>query len=438
MVLFEHERLRVGQKLDSGEFTEETFLKIAKWRQRTGHVGLEVGYDSIKATQWVGVIQAGKTTIEILPKADVDRYAETDRNTLVDEWRFVLLEMLGSLKGFDLHNTSRAQVHLQSHTILDLFFCAFVEETEALMREGLVKTYRHVAKNRTAWRGRLLVGENLRRNLVHREKIFTEAIEFDVHNSWNRILVAGLQVVTNRAENALLGAKARGLLIPFQDWNVGAVGKDDFDRLRYDRRTERYRDAMELAKMILLRQNPDLCAGSEDVFALLFDMSKLWEAWVAEQIRKSIHGTGWHLKTQSVATFWMGGESELVAAPKKVRPDLVLVPPGNGQKLPKRLGLPELSELTVLDTKWKAKASWIPDDADLKQMFVYNHLWGANDAWLLYPKLRGADLPASTGFGHFLAPGIESDKKPSSRCAVAFLDLPKKRRKGPAELDGPT
>ncbi len=216
------------------------------------------------------------------------------------------------------------------------------------------------------------------------------------------------------------------------------MNKDEFNRLRYNRRTERYRNAMELVKMILLRQNPDLCAGSEDVFALLFDMNKLWEAWVAEQIRKSIHGTGWHLKTQSVDIFWMGGESELAAAPKKVRPDLVLVPPGNGQKLPKRFGLPELSELTVLDTKWKAKASWIPDDADLKQMFVYNHLWKANDAWLLYPKLRGADFPASTGFGHFLAPGIESDKKPSSRCAVAFLDLPRKRRKGPTELDGPT
>lgn len=421
MVVFEHERIRVDQEIDGQKLTKSQFDAISLWKERTNHPGLELGHLSIKTSQWVGVLQVGQTTIEILPKADARRGQEgLDRKQLVQHWKSVLLDMLAALKGFDLHSTSRAQLRLQSHTLLDIFFSAFVEEAEALLREGLAKTYRHVAKNRTAWRGRLLVSEDLRRNLTHREQVFTEAIEYDIHNVWNRILVSGLRFVARRAESSLLRSRSKALLLPFQDWSPEDVQPDDFARLRYDRRTERYRNSVDLAKLLLLGQNPDLCAGREDVFALLFDMNELWEAWVAQVVRQAVKGKGWALKTQTSMHFW---ESD--SRRQTVRPDLVLIPTSDrSMPLDQLFGIPSLSRITVLDTKWKVLSEVKPSDADLKQMYVYNKRWKAEQSWLLYPKAH--DLRPT--LGKF----AEHSPNEVSHCGIAFVDLPHSRFEGRA------
>ncbi|QQS03380.1 MAG: hypothetical protein IPK50_13815 [Fibrobacterota bacterium] len=427
MILYEHERIRVGEKSEGDGLTKPVFDALAAWQERNQVRYLEIGHRSIRATQWVGILQVGRTVLEILPKADVHRGLETGREESSHYWRRVLLEMLAAAKGFELRKDQRADQELQHHTLLEVIFWLFVNEAEKLLREGLAKTYRLVARNRTAWRGHLLVAKDLHQNLVHRELVYTESMEYDLHNHWNRILVTTLDFVAHHATDPLLRARSKSSLLPFQDWSGSPIKPELFDRLRYDRRTERYRQAMELAKLILLQQNPDLSAGSKDVYSLLFDMNKLWEAWVAQRIRHSIKGTGWTLKTQSSAKFWIGGESERKLSARKVRPDLVLSPPQKFKELPSGLGLPALRELTVLDTKWKVMSSWVPDDGDLKQMFVYNHLWGAKEAWLLYPKRRGANYPTSVGVGGFLGATSIAGQIMSSHCGVSFFDLPPER-----------
>ncbi|HNY32886.1 MAG TPA: hypothetical protein PKO15_18530 [Fibrobacteria bacterium] len=418
MTLFEHERIRVGQTIDGHTLSSSTFDTIAAWQERCKERYVEIGHRSIRATQWVGVIQVGTDVIEILPKADANRDTDTGRDKSIQYWKFALLQMVAALRGFRFRHSERASLQLQKHSLLEVFHWMFVEEAEALLREGLVKAYRKVQRNRPAWRGRLVVSEDIKRNLVHRERVYTDAMEYDIHNSWNRILVAGLFKVVQRTSSHLLKAKTRGLLLPYLDWNNRSVGAGEFDRLHYDRRTDRYREAMELARLLLLDQNPDLQRGSSEVFSLLFDMNKLWEAWVAHEVRKKIKGTTWTLKTQSVKAFWEGGKTGSETSTKTIKPDLLLIPGPESEEL--RLwqdDFPALKGRTVLDTKWKTSDSYIPGDADLKQMYVYNKLYGIHQALLLYPKPRGCRDVQVAGQGAF-------QDQERSRCAVAFLDLP--------------
>jgi 5-methylcytosine-specific restriction enzyme subunit McrC len=411
MILFEHERLRVGETCGSETFTLSQFEAIARWKERTNHPGIELGHRSIKATQWVGVLQVGRLTLEILPKAEADRDVQS-RTDLVKKWKGILLEMIGRLDGFDLRSSDKAALQLQDHTLLDVFFHAFLTRTETILREGLVKTYRQVATNRTAWRGRLLVSEDLKRNLVHRERVFTAAMEFDVHNPWNRILVAALRVLSRHTGSTSLRSRAGALLLPFEDWSFPGVRTEDFARLRYDRRTERYRTAMELARLILLECNPDLETGREDVFSLLFDMNVLWERWVAHEIRRQIGTQPWHLRTQSSRQFW---KSE-TGSGKVVRPDLLLEPTSKeAGQLALFDGAVSVSEKTVLDTKWKVLKAAVPSDADLKQMFVYNELWEAGKSLLLYPKVHLTESVLGT-FRTVEARG-------RSHCGLAFVPI---------------
>jgi len=415
MILFEHERLRVGETWDSETFTLAQFEAIARWKDRTNHPGIELGHRSLKATQWVGVLQIGRLTLEILPKAEADRDG-TSRTDLVKKWKGILLEMIGRLEGFDLRASDKASLRLQDHTLLDVFFHAFLTQTETILREGLVKTYRQVATNRTAWRGRLLVSEDLKRNLVHRERVFTAAMEFDVHNTWNRILVAALRVLSRRTGNASLRARAGALLLPFEDWSFPRLRDEDFARLRFDRRTERYRTAIELARLILLECNPDLEAGREEVISLLFDMNVLWECWVAHEIRRQIGTRPWRLRTQSSRQFWKSEEG----ARKTVRPDLLLEPTGaTDEALELFGGAFTISEKTVLDTKWKVLKSAVPSDADLKQMFVYNELWAVKRCLLLYPQVHLTEFVS----GMFRA----EDEGRETNCGLAFVPVPEEK-----------
>lgn len=417
MILFEHERLRVGETSGSEVFTLQQFEAIARWKDRTNHPGIELGHRSLKATQWVGVLQIGRMTLEILPKAESDRDSQ-ERTDLVKKWKGILLAMIGRLEGFDLRASDKASLRLQDHTLLNVFFHAFLTRTEAILREGLVKTYRQVATNRTAWRGRLLISEDLKRNLVHRERVFTAAMEFDVHNPWNRILVAALRVLSRHTGNASLRARAGGLLLPFEDWSFPRLRAEDFARLRFDRRTERYRTAIELARLILLECNPDLEAGREEVFSLLFDMNVLWECWVAHEIRRQIGTRPWHLRTQSSRLFWRSEEG----ARKTVRPDLLLEPTGAEEEALELFGGAFIvSEKTVLDTKWKVLKSAVPSDADLKQMFVYNELWAVKRCLLLYPQVHLTESVSGT----FRA----EDKGRESNCGLAFVPVSEGRRR---------
>lgn len=411
MILFEHERLRVGETSGSEVFTQEQFEAIARWKEKTDHPGIELGHRSLKATQWVGVLQVGRLTLEILPKAEANRDAQ-QRTDHVKKWKGILLGMLSCLEGFDLLADDKASLRLQDRTLLEVFFHAFLIRTEAILREGLVKTYRQVAANRSAWRGRLLVSEDLKRNLVHRERVFTAAMEFDVHNRWNRILVAALRVLSRHTGNATLRSRAGALLLPFEDWSFPRLQAEDFARLSFDRRTERYRTVIELASLILLDCNPDLEAGREEVFSLLFDMNVLWERWVAHEIRRQIGTRPWYLRTQSSRLFWRSEEG----ARKTVRPDLLLEPTrGTDEALELFGGAVMVMEKTVLDTKWKVLVAAVPSDADLKQMFVYNELWQVERSLLLYPQVH---LTESVS-GEFR---IQNAQR-SSECGVAFVPV---------------
>src|SRR6188508_3210068 len=84
--VFEHEVLRVE---DHG-LTEAAFDALVRFNQRNEDQFFTVRHRSLKFANYVGVLQVGGLTLEVLPKAD--RGGADDKK----RWRDALIDMLRS------------------------------------------------------------------------------------------------------------------------------------------------------------------------------------------------------------------------------------------------------------------------------------------------------------------------------------------------------
>lgn len=159
--------------------------------------------------------------------------------------------------------------------------------------------------------------------------------------------------------------RTEALLAAFPEVGSQPVTVADFDRMRLDRRTLRYEEALELARLLLFAERPDLRWGGAPVLSLLFDMNALFEAYVLRQLRRV---PGVHVRSQARKVFWRGA-----GGVKVVKPDLLVTVDGS-------------DEVLVIDTKWKVPAGDRPSDDDLRQLFAYLRTFGSRRGLLLYPR----------------------------------------------------
>ncbi|MCC6899949.1 MAG: hypothetical protein IT377_13295 [Polyangiaceae bacterium] len=382
--VFEHQTVRVGEALPraeggSVELTERQLDALARFNDAHAGQYFRLGYRKITFRHFVGFVQVGDLGIEVLPKAD--RTAAKSDELL--RWRGALLEMLRVATGLRLHSPTESMQTLARSRLLDLVAARFVEELEGLLHEGLAKGYRTEEANGARFKGRLLVAENLRENLVRADRFYVRFSTYDQDITPNRILASALEVLDELPLGSSLGGRITRARATFPALTPLRVTAGTFERLTTTRVTARYRDALLFARMILEQQVPALRVGGEPVFALLFDMNSLWERYIAVLFRRACP-PGLEVGTQEARRFWKRSESPA----KTVRPDLVV----------RRAGA--AGALLVADTKWKVLDEPTPGDADLQQMFVYNELFGAARALLLYPRVGAGNGGAA---GRFVA-----------------------------------
>ncbi|MFO0591812.1 MAG: hypothetical protein U0441_29965 [Polyangiaceae bacterium] len=372
--LFEHETVRVGDALrvrrgGPRHLTDADHGLLARFNDAHGGHFFRLGHRSITTTQYVGYLEVGDLTIEILPKAD--RAPVHADSAFV--WRRGLLEMLNVATDLRLESPGPASQLAGRATLLELFVRRFVDEVERLVHEGLAKGYRDEEANGPTYRGKLLFSQQLRENLVRADRFYVRYSTFDRDIVVNRILREALDALLGLALSSGLAARAAACAATFPEVRGIRVTSEMLDRVVLGRSTARYRDALLLARMILEQRAPELRAGQVPVFAILFDMNLLWERYVASLFRRAA-GSRFDVSTQESRSLWR----EPGKASRSVRPDLVVRPHG------------EKTVLLVADTKWKVAPDGTPSDDDLKQMFVYNELFGSPRAILLYPSTGSA------------------------------------------------
>lgn len=383
ITVFEHESLKVNQK----GFSEKHLLALQRFHGEKGTPFFTLIHNGIRFCEYVGVLKVGNKTIEILPKADKANQAEPSK------WRGILLKMLRSVGAITTHTPSYASLSLKSNFILETYFRLYVQEVEKLVHHGLVKKYEKTEGNQNSLKGSLYFPKHIQQNLIHQERFYTRHTLYNSENIFNQILLMGLKLIKSLNTESGLSGRISNLLLSFPELKSVPVSSATFQRLTYNRKTEDYRKAIEIAELLLLNYHPDLSSGRNNILALLFDMNLLWEQYVAKEIQ-NILPSDWKLKTQSSKGYWALEDNKNV---RKLRPDILL----QRQK-------PEdgAYQNIIIDTKWKILRNSRPSDDDIRQMFAYNNYFDAERSYLLYPsEININDLHIT--LGKFLKPHEE-------------------------------
>ena len=395
--VYEHDRLKLGET--------EQFLPehLSLLQQYLGDNDTEVFpyyqliNNGVKFKQYVGVLCVGNLQIEVLPKIE-KQVAKGEEGT----WRNHLLEMLRAVFKLQTRTPSNADQAMRESAILDVFLMKFLNEVEALLRKGLIKTYRKTEENRTSMKGKLVFSKHLTKNYVHKERFYVNYTTYDRNHILNCILYKALKLVSHIAMNSYTQCRAKTMSFEFPELNDIAVDDALFERLTFDRKSEDYRTAIDIARLILQRYMPDQSKRGKHVLALMFDMNKLWEEYVFVILRRSLREE-YNVSAQNVKRFW-----ESSFGTKVIRPDIVVSD---------KSGKP----VCVLDTKWKCPAvGEPPSDADLKQMYVYHKYWGVKCTALLYPSTKDDELSGYFQSGYFAKTPDNSDKL---SCSKIYLSL---------------
>lgn len=376
--VFEHDKLTSKSLCSRGkELGVKIIDKLWQYNDANKNIYFEAIRHGVKFKNFVGVIQIGGTTIEILPKAD-----RTNNNSQEekDVWHNVLLKMLGHCKKIKITAVSEASLRKRYHSLLDLYFELYLNEVNQLLQNGLVKRYNQYSGNVLALKGRLNFAKNIQQNSIRKERMFTTHQVYDHNHVANQILYKGLLVLKSVSSDVNLVDRINRLLSHFPEIIEIDINKSHFEKLVPNRKIASYNEALKIAKMIILNYSPDIKGGGENMLALLFDMNKLWEEYIYRMLLKDTDPSI-TVSFQNRDKFWNE---------KLIKPDIVLTQTVN-------IDGNEQNVNYIIDTKWKVKERAEPDDDDLKQMYVYNMYWESERSMLLYPTTKHL----STSFGKF-------------------------------------
>lgn len=387
--VYEHQSLKVGQEFNQNngkdfKFEEEHLNVLSKYHgsnEANKFPYYTLINKGVKFKEYVGVLQIGNLTIEVLPKVDnPDNTQQQNKQQEFQKWQGFLINMLRTVGVLEVKSTGFSSLKTQQHSLLKLYFEYFLQETNYLLRTGLIKKYRKESANCNSLKGRLLFSKNIQHNVTRADRFYVNYTAYNQNTVFNQILYKTLRLLREINTSNILYSEIEKQLLHFPELTDLKVSEKTFDNLVYSRKTDGYKKAISIAKHILLNFHPDIKVGSNEVLALMFDMNKLWEKYLLKRLAKEL-GDTYQFSGQVSTLFWEPEKEK--GNVMNIKPDIVIK--NNDSNV-----------CNILDTKWKVLKTNRPADDDIKQMLTYNLYSFENSpnnrrSALVYPSFKVRD-----------------------------------------------
>lgn len=338
-----------------------------------------VNQHTLAAQQYVGTVQVGALTVEVLPK--IEGGGATPSDTAI---RRSLVCMLMATLDLEIGEGDIAQIAVQRHGVLEILIRLFCDKLFAQVHRGLVRRYEAQEQNLSVLRGRVDVSKQLRLNVANPERLYCRFDEFQEDSPLHQILKAAVRLLLKASKELTNQRQLAELLLVFEGISNIPASSLPWHKVNFDRLNDRYRPAFKLAELFLKKTPPDISSGQAMGFSLFFDMNSLFEEYIGRIAARVFRSQGIHVWLQAPQRFLaldeLSGSNAFA-----MKPDVVGMKGGHA--------------VWIIDTKWKQLSSDEVREgvaqSDLYQMYAYANNYACPNVVLLYPHY--AALGKTTG-----------------------------------------
>ncbi|MDO5138325.1 MAG: restriction endonuclease, partial [Oscillospiraceae bacterium] len=272
--------------------------------------------DLISVNNYVGLIQMQNGyQIQVLPKIDFVR----DPDTKNKETKRVFLRMLRTMKDFPSKVFNDANLKMDRMTLYEIFINMYLQEVRALVKHGIKSAYIGQEDNLSFYKGKLVVNEHIKRNAAHGERFYVHYDEYLVDRTENRLVKATLLKLQNITVSAENQKEIRLMLTAFEMVKPSINHQKNFSKVVINRNTKEYGVLMRWSRVFLLNKSFTTFSGGTNARALLFPMEKVFESFVAQQLKKVLLDLNWEISFQDKGYYLFDSPRQFA-----LRPDIVI------------------------------------------------------------------------------------------------------------------
>ncbi|PLS84121.1 MAG: hypothetical protein CYG60_19600 [Actinobacteria bacterium] len=251
--------------------------------------------DHAQAQQYVGVIKAGRHTVQILPKIHDDEGANLG----------YLLSLLGYARKLRIRPSDVAEFDRLGGSFLEVWIRYFAGELNRLLRRQYGHRYVEVEERTSFLRGKLLVERELAGAAALSARYACRYEVFTPDHLLNQVLKFCNGLLLKQTRLASTRRLLRENDVMLADVAQKVIRAEDVDQIHLDRLNRGYEPILDLCRLLLKNSTLDLRAGRIAQLAFVFDMNLLFEEFVAEfvdrhsdKIRLGANRLAWVKKQQ--------------------------------------------------------------------------------------------------------------------------------------------
>lgn len=358
--------------LDRAHISESAFRWLVELGQQFRRNGLPLfELDSqklLRLDNYVGVLESPcGTVIEVLPKHTTEQTSAAEARALLK--RLIKTSMQLSVREADFADVERFEMPIREWLIT-----CFLSELEVLLKRGLQFDYQVREEEARFLRGQMDIAKQLRQPPGKAHVFNIRHDLFLPDRPENRLIKSALVAVCSATQDNDNWRLAHEMLSQLLQLPESSDPRADFKSWSTDRLLTHYRPIKPWCEFILNQHVPLSVSGGWRGISMLFPMEKLFENYVAEQLRRAIGNKG-IVRTQLATEYLCEHKGKGVF---KLIPDIEVV-----------IG----DKRWILDTKWKlldvdnGGQTYGLSEQDFYQMSAYGskYMQSQGNLVLLYP-----------------------------------------------------
>lgn len=363
----EYDKVTVGDTSIAGCHVSESEARALCSLKKT------YGYDifryvdgkTIAPRQYVGSVQVGALTVEVLPKIDGIDGTKIRHN---------LIKMLATVKDLKISDGDVARVGTQNNGLLEILIKLFCEKLFKQVHKGVTREYDYRSENLSVLRGKIGIVEQIRLNAANPERLFCHFEEFHADILLNQIIKTTLRFLAKISNNQLNQRSINELLMVYESVTDIAKSAIRWEALKFNRLNIRYEPICNLAKLFLKATPQDVTSGNTHGFSLFFNMNELFEEYIGRVTRRQFQQEDFRVCFQGPIRY-LAKDKESQRNVFAMKPDII--------------GFKENQSMWIIDTKWKTLSIRDAKDgiaqSDVYQVYAYAMRYKCPNVILLYP-----------------------------------------------------